>query len=457
MLQQMEFDADSYEIRLCGSESFAHTCERLELLGLAWHETTSDMDAFRREGRLVDHLPRLIQANVDQYSQEIRDKMRKHMLESKSDLFSSHPATSERIAYAMQLAAPGVFRSDLPASSLFRNFDLTSKQVTWDFFYSVFGNDIQQHQLTSVDILLARKDAHIKGYESRNRFFLGLQPVLRQLRLPANYLAPSTKSALVRLRLEENRQVMSQLGGAYRELYKRYDELDTQLIWTDQLLPLVRARIYPNLPNMPVRYDSAHQALSGRAWIVNEMATLAGQMETFETAASLRLFDALTLFLHPDVVAKIENGVLIQEEAQRLLTVVSLISQHLTSLLLMRNNNAALGAIVEHISNEVDQSLFHDIVDLGKRLYDQIVFLRPFYGQLLYPFDHAGGPKSIADFILPKVPAADNIGNVHEAAEEMSERLLEIYSRGLGRLCEIADRVEGVFGLNPLAGVEPKT
>jgi Zn-dependent protease with chaperone function len=57
MLRQMEFDADGYEARLVGSETFEATARKLLLLNVAYRGAQADTGAFYREGRLPDDIP----------------------------------------------------------------------------------------------------------------------------------------------------------------------------------------------------------------------------------------------------------------------------------------------------------------------------------------------------------------------------------------------------------------
>jgi hypothetical protein len=45
-------------------------------------------------------------------------------------LFDTHPSNGDRIRAARRADEPGVFRCDLPATMLFANFEVPSKQVT---------------------------------------------------------------------------------------------------------------------------------------------------------------------------------------------------------------------------------------------------------------------------------------------------------------------------------------
>jgi hypothetical protein len=45
-------------------------------------------------------------------------------------VFDTHPSNGDRIRRARRAAQPGVFQLDAPATALFSNFEVVSKQVT---------------------------------------------------------------------------------------------------------------------------------------------------------------------------------------------------------------------------------------------------------------------------------------------------------------------------------------
>jgi len=131
MLRQMEFNADSYEIRLAGSEAFESMSRRLHVLGCVTELAYKKMRVGWNQSR---ELPENFPAYLLDTETELRSDQRTHLEDTmgleKSGLFDTHPSAGDRIRAARRAADPGVFRCDLPASVLFSKFEVPARQVT---------------------------------------------------------------------------------------------------------------------------------------------------------------------------------------------------------------------------------------------------------------------------------------------------------------------------------------
>lgn len=70
--RQMEFDADRHAFRLVGRDPFASALRELPVLGAAENGAHQDLGTALRERRLADDLPKLIRANVEQITPDLR-------------------------------------------------------------------------------------------------------------------------------------------------------------------------------------------------------------------------------------------------------------------------------------------------------------------------------------------------------------------------------------------------
>ena len=68
-----------------------------------------------------------------------------------------------------------------------------------------------------------------------------------------------------------------------------------------------------------------------------------------------------------------------------------------------------------------------------------------------YPYEHAKGKITVGEFSLTSLPDSDNPGEIYEAAESLTESAIRLRARLTGHLCLIAEQVESVLGLEPLA------
>lgn len=120
MSQLMEFDADRFEARLVGSDTFEETIYRLMELHYAVHRMAIGQFAIERAtGNITRDALTRCQELTDAERQNIRRKVRK----MKVGWFSTHPSFRSRIDSVKRSPNPGVFQSDLPATVVFQNFD----------------------------------------------------------------------------------------------------------------------------------------------------------------------------------------------------------------------------------------------------------------------------------------------------------------------------------------------
>jgi len=131
LLRQMEYDADSYEIKLAGSAVFETTVRRLAILGEALGKAYKEMrTTWNMSRRLPDNFPAYLMRQEGTIPIAIRDRIQDTLGLAHTGLFDTHPSDGDRIRRARQAAEPGVFHPDLPASVLFSNFEGASRQIT---------------------------------------------------------------------------------------------------------------------------------------------------------------------------------------------------------------------------------------------------------------------------------------------------------------------------------------
>lgn len=447
MMRQMEFDADKYETRLGGSESFAQTARQLRLLGLAWHGAEVDLASYHREGRLADNLPKLMLANLQQIPQNARDLVTKSIAETKTGMFDSHPSDQDRIDAARREQAAGIFESTLPASVLFGNFDAASKGVTWDYYCAGLGSIIDPKSLYPTEALIARTDSLQSASKARDRFFAGGFTVLRPLRLPIIELGRTQHASIWQEELAASRKEMETLAAVYREAIQALDQADTRLIQSRQAKTVLSTGVRLLADRFEQEFDSSADATKKRDAAQTELARLGNRLEAFEVAAGLRLRANLMLLFDPDVARRIEGSATLLADCRRLLPLVSQMSSLHNSLLELRNCEATLSALLGHIQgNERSHELVNEVLDYTKRVRTQAADLRNQFERVDYPFDHAQGSLSVASYLLPIVPPAEEIGAVFEAGDQVLNKFMELWAKAISRLCQIAEAVETSLG-----------
>ena len=450
MLRQMEFDADRYEARLAGSDTFAATVRQLHLLNLAQERAQSDFGQYFREGRLADNLPRLVLNHIRKMPAEAQTFVSKVITESRTGLFDTHPSDRDRIAGAEAERAQGVFRSDLPATVLFRDFDAAARNVTWDFYCEAFEKPVAQSALAPVEELLKRTDEEEVVAAALQRFFQGTFQVLRPLRLASSILPQSPNVSTEQDRLQLSRQAMLRNAENYRTAVKEFDELDTKAVQALAASAVFNAHLRPHQPN-GATYGSRSEAMQALDKVQNALARMEREMEPYESAASQRLLSALTILMDGRTAQRIDQGDLMQEQAQKLLPIVRLVSTHLPSVIELRNRHAAMSALLSHVEgNENHESLIAEIIDAMQRCHQQLASVRDVFRHEPYPFDHAKSEMTVSRYLLDMTPPSDDLGGIAGGTEQMLSNLVSLYSRAVGRLSWIAERLEENLGLTPL-------
>lgn len=138
LMRRMEFDADRYEIAAVGSKTFTETSKRLILLNIAYGMAVQHSFSSMRG----DHLPEDLSsfaAELANKSKMVNKRANKYFKQEQPGFFASHPTTRERIRAAEKINAPGHLHTKLPATSLFDNFRLKSKNVSSQLYEMRYG------------------------------------------------------------------------------------------------------------------------------------------------------------------------------------------------------------------------------------------------------------------------------------------------------------------------------
>jgi len=131
MLRQMEYDADSYEIKLAGSDVFETTTRKMHTLGHSLEQAYKNMRVSWNQNRaLPENFPAYLMRTDSAVPTAQRQRLEDTMGLGATGLFDTHPSKGDRIRRARRAAQPGVFHLEGPAWALFANFEVPARQVT---------------------------------------------------------------------------------------------------------------------------------------------------------------------------------------------------------------------------------------------------------------------------------------------------------------------------------------
>lgn len=152
MLRQMEYDADSYEIKLAGSEAFESTMRRFHVLGATMERTDKGLQAsWNMAKKLPDDFPAYFMKHAATMTEMERTRLEDTMGLEPTGLFDTHPSNGDRIRKARKAGEPGIFHLDAPARALFSSFDVPAKQVTLLHYQDDLGLPLEMAVLVPVE------------------------------------------------------------------------------------------------------------------------------------------------------------------------------------------------------------------------------------------------------------------------------------------------------------------
>lgn len=152
LLRQMEYDADSYEVKLAGSQAFESTARRMHVLSSLLKPAYDGMQVSWNQGReLPNDLPGLLLKYDKALSVARRTQLEDTIGLTTTGIFDSHPSDGDRIRRARQMNDAGIFHLDAPATILFQNFDIISQQVTQVHYADDLGMPMELAKLIPVN------------------------------------------------------------------------------------------------------------------------------------------------------------------------------------------------------------------------------------------------------------------------------------------------------------------
>ena len=452
LLRQMEFDADRFETRFAGSGAFEQTARQLQTLNVASQAAYSDLREFYREGRLGDDLPRLIMARTATIPEEVKKAIDKSIGASKTGLFDTHPCDGDRIVAAKREDTDGVFRVELPASVLLSDFDAHSKASTLEFYRGIFGNELKKTELRPVTEITAKHDQSREQESMLERFFGGEWTPAAPLQLDAYHVAPpaSASSALAELKevrkrmaaaLEANRGAAEVLRNAGRQSRESH-------YWNS----LLRARVKVNKKALAEAGGEDEIKRRG-AEAERLMAKSKNQLRSVNELAAKRISLSLALLHVPKVVERLTEPKPKLADVDAKFMALQTMCGTMQSLATIASLHTSAGGLIEALQGG---GRADDIVpileDLMGKLLPQAKTVRSILERVTYPYEHAKGRMSLAQFVMPDVPTKGDLGSIFNACGQVLETGPALYVRLLGEMVWLTDSVETACGLPTLSG-----
>lgn len=443
MLRQMEDDADSYETKIAGSDSFEQTVSRLRVLNVATRVAYEDVRQSWAGNRLPENLPLLIDHKANNLSVEIQQKLSNSAQSEKTGWFHTHPADSDRVRAARKLNQPGVFRLTEPATELFSNFSELSKVVTRNQYEKHLELEFTDQNLISAEEILRESTASAQAEAMVRKYFgavnMSLKPLLSSSELSRISNGENGVEAWQKARSETEslRADAQKISSECGELHKRLSQLTTahSLAKAGFKLDTEPFGLPPRALSAGEQEAAAHMLLEEtRKAIANSLASL----EPFLSALQNQVRLAICLGLGSGNSSE-GAGREIQDLAPILAAVAAempiahgIASQlnAFISLAQNRGNHARPG--------EVDAVLS----DFSKRLQPLLAGIQQRLQKFPYPFPHPRSPLTVAEYARNEKPAELDLQRLYLDCNAHVDRLFALHYRLVGRILVYADSVE---------------
>ena len=363
--------------------------------------------------------------NSRQLPKEAQDYLAKRTSERETGVFDTHPADKDRIASAERENAAGIFRLKHPAAFLFRSFPALCQATTVDLYRELFGREFKADTLASVDDLFAHQQAEEDDHTARQRFFQNQFTVHRPLTLSVNDVGtPENVAGAIEL-LKEARSRMEAAFERVAEPLQVFNDAQSVLDDAQRARPFLAAGIKVGPDSFDVDLSSFEEIDRFEAEKHTEQESVQKTLRKFDHIALKRLTTALSLLDVEKVASLIENSAELLNRRQRLLKANGLLAAQLPSAIDLLNQHAVMQMCLQLLDANSENETAANL--LRKTASDVVQIVRGLHASLdhqAYPFDHAKGEISIAEYVLAELPDNDDLGSYYEAAEAMSTMLM---------------------------------
>ncbi|MDR3109867.1 MAG: M48 family metalloprotease [Planctomycetaceae bacterium] len=458
MSRQMEYDADSFGIRLCGSTQFAAMIKRSLMLSIASDKTINDINYMLNEDRLPDNYPLLIAANMNIFNDELDRMATKVIRTSKTGISDTHPCDTDRIAAANEMAEPGVLHVDLPASLFFRNFLGLSREVSLDFYRNEVGMNLEPGMLRNAGAVIDQLRRENLGRDAVIEMFLC--SYIQGQFLPLSDVSPSRDVRQAEYRLRQARERQSDSIDDAQGAAKEYNTLENQVRQALYFRELFRIGNKPDMSKMKFSFRSLQEATQKTELFEAQLTVQYSKLSGRDIAVSERIFCARELLKQPEIQNRTEDGAELYRRFETLYPILEMIGKKRTEFNAVNRTFTVVGRWFEILSSlpkDKAVSLWSSIEENTDQMRQICKHCRAFFSDTPYPFEHAKRETTLGMFFVPEWHEVEwGPPDYYRAFGLLSGRLLTTYYLALGECAAITLAVEKSLGLQPLPVPPPE-
>lgn len=455
MSRQMEYDADIYQARLSGSDVFDRTMRQIHTLGAASQAVEYELYQFWKEGRLADDLGRLIHDTAEDFPQAIRDKITNHIDNSRTGLFDTHPSPRARLKAAKKQNAEGVFQLEIPATELFKDHTHAARITSLMFYRAVIGDSVHPERLVAAQQLSRERSQKSEEQLILDRFLLKSFNAIFPMPVPETSINRPADPRETLKQIMEARDRMATSIDPTHALVRQYAQAYNQLCGGMMARALLGAGFTLKAGAFGLNSPSKESANQAQYTAEAEMQRLRDNLGLFVSDAHTRLIGGLQLLHDRNVQARINDPEISVEAARELWRVLWRLSEGFHNVDQLRRAFVTARVVVNaYQEHNADPDLGYNLQRKMKELYQPLKSLYFIYKEEPYPFEAGleGGQRiTIGRYLIGTLPSSEVSPETFENSNRAIESFYTLYFRVLGRLCAIAEKVERVIGLQPLA------
>jgi Zn-dependent protease with chaperone function len=432
MMRQMEYDADSYEVKIAGTDAFKRTSGRMRELGMAARFAYNDLRDTLGGGSAPASMPAFMVQRAQHLPPDLLDRVR-GTGDEKTGVFDTHPCDADRIRAAEAARADGVLmNADVPATILFNDFEGLSAAATRHHFEHDLGLSVAELTFVDTSVALQQSRTRAEGFQAMSRFFANRWTVFRPLHLrleEPQLLDPAALAA----RLAAAQTRMEQLAPGVSDRHDEFDALEAKLQNAFAAAELLSSG-FPGVKaeDFELEAGTAAAAAEAQGRASSQQAAMEPSLAAFDVAAAERLGCALSLLrdpaAHPDVPFS-EAAALVQT-----LNALAVAIPHVREL--RRLEMAAILIDANMTSSPKPDDTQAYLRQLERRLMACRDRVRLALANSACPSGLAASPMTLAERC--GMPA----GGPFETATEITDRVFKLYAEVLGRLVTMATRAE---------------
>jgi len=443
LIRQMEFDADRFQTRVAGSKQFADICLRLKALNIASEQASADLREVRDNMRLADNLPDLILSNKDRITPLSEAHFKRHIIDSETGFLDSRPSDKDRIVSALKEKAKGIFRLEVPAKLLFSDFNNLSRDATIFYYRNEINITVTGDNLISVQAFNRYKHDLLQGHDVLEHYFSGIYTVLRPLPIQ---LHPGMEKKTLQQRIDsllKKLYLAKEMAPRILQALKNYESANEKALTMLQAKLLLQANLSMDKESFQLTDCSEEGIEKALNKALSEKSAADSLLCKVEGLLANRLELALSLLKVPDSSKNIKDADELKEESERLInaylpfsSVVAILDE------LGRTYVSVTSLAYNYLNNQDNETLSEMIQKMKADCKGHIADLYSRLKDIPYPFDHAQGDISVAEYMIENDPEEIDEGAVLKICESVIDKMFTLHAELLGRLAVISGTVE---------------